>query len=44
MKAAHRFYERNGFVRMTAENLPPNFPRMPVDDVFYQTVRVDAKR
>jgi GNAT superfamily N-acetyltransferase len=34
--AAHRFYERNGFCRVAEIDLPPNFPRMPVDDVFYQ--------
>ncbi|CAN5573944.1 GNAT family N-acetyltransferase [soil metagenome] len=36
MKAAHRFYERNGFTRIAETDLPENFPRMPVDDVFYQ--------
>lgn len=34
--AAHRFYERNGFTRIAEKDLPPNFPRMPVDDVFYE--------
>lgn len=35
MKAAHRFYERNGFVRVEKTALPAIFPLMPVDDVFY---------
>jgi GNAT superfamily N-acetyltransferase len=35
MGAAHRFYERNGFRRVAPEALPPDFPRMPVDTVFY---------
>jgi len=35
MKAAHRFYERNGFVRMEKDKLPGYFPLMPADNVFY---------
>jgi len=35
MGTAHRFYERNGFIRVAPEDLPPAFPRMPVDTVFY---------
>jgi hypothetical protein len=35
MGAAHRFYERNGFHHVALEALPPDFPRMPVDTVFY---------
>jgi len=35
MAAAHRFYERNRFRRVPPEKLPPGFPRMPVDTVFY---------
>ncbi|WP_291272239.1 GNAT family N-acetyltransferase [Geothrix sp.] len=35
MAAAHRFYERNNFHRVEPEALPPDFPRMPVDTVFY---------
>jgi GNAT superfamily N-acetyltransferase len=35
LKAACRFYERNGFKRIKAEDLPPYFLRMPVDDSFY---------
>jgi GNAT superfamily N-acetyltransferase len=36
MAAAHRFYERNGFVRVGPEALPPDFPRQPVDTRFYR--------
>lgn len=36
MRAAHRFYEKRGFVRIDAEALPPSFPRMKVDSVFYR--------
>lgn len=35
MRAAHRFYERNGFVSVAPAELPSGFPRMPVDDRFY---------
>jgi N-acetylglutamate synthase-like GNAT family acetyltransferase len=35
MKAAHRFYEKNGFVEITKEQLPPNFPVMAVDNRFF---------
>lgn len=33
--AAHRFYERNGFGRIEAKDLPASFPRMAVDTRFY---------
>lgn len=33
--AAHRFYEKNGFVEITAEKLPAAFPIMKVDTKFY---------
>ena len=36
LKAAHRFYEKNGFVKIEAANLPVSFPRMAVDTLFYQ--------
>jgi N-acetylglutamate synthase-like GNAT family acetyltransferase len=36
MHAAHRFYEKNGFVRIDAAALPPAFPRMATDSVFYR--------
>ena len=34
--AAHRFYEKNGFVEMSRDELPPRFPVMPVDSKFYR--------
>jgi len=33
--AAHRFYERNGFVAVAKRNLPATFPLAPVDTRFY---------
>jgi N-acetylglutamate synthase-like GNAT family acetyltransferase/DNA-binding MarR family transcriptional regulator len=36
LKAAHRFYEKSGFDRIDADELPRDFPRMAVDDRFYQ--------
>ncbi|NEQ19959.1 MAG: GNAT family N-acetyltransferase [Microcoleus sp. SIO2G3] len=35
-KAAHRFYEKNGFTKITKAELPSTFPLMPVDTRFYQ--------
>jgi GNAT superfamily N-acetyltransferase len=35
LKAAQRFYERNGFSKISPDNLPPYFPRMAADDIFY---------
>jgi GNAT superfamily N-acetyltransferase len=35
MKAAHRFYERNGFHRIEKAELPGYFPLMPADNLFY---------
>jgi N-acetylglutamate synthase-like GNAT family acetyltransferase len=34
--AARKFYDRNGFEVIRKQDLPPNFPRMPLDDVFYK--------
>jgi N-acetylglutamate synthase-like GNAT family acetyltransferase len=34
-KAAHRFYEKNGFIEIEKAQLPPQFPRMAVDTKFY---------
>ncbi len=34
--AAHRFYEKNGFVEVPKESLPPSFPVMAVDSRFYR--------
>ena len=33
--AAHRFYEKHGFAAVPRESLPPAFPVMAVDSVFY---------
>jgi GNAT superfamily N-acetyltransferase len=34
-KAAHRFYERNGFAQIAKGGLPTGFPLAPVDTRFY---------
>ncbi len=34
--AAHRFYEKNGFIEIPAAELPATFPRMVVDTKFYR--------
>ena len=34
-RAAHRFYEKNGFVPVASDALPESFPRMAVDTRFY---------
>ncbi|MGO8714389.1 MAG: GNAT family N-acetyltransferase [Smithella sp.] len=36
--AAHRFYEKNGFIEISKEELPENFPIMKVDTKFYKYV------
>lgn len=36
LHAAHRFYEKNGFTRIDASELPSSFPRMAVDTIFYR--------
>lgn len=36
LKAAQRFYERNGFTNIDVADLPSYFPRMAVDTIFYQ--------
>ncbi|MBC7399995.1 MAG: GNAT family N-acetyltransferase, partial [Mucilaginibacter sp.] len=36
LKAAHRFYERNGFTQIAVDELPTYFPRMMTDTMFYQ--------
>lgn len=35
LKAACRFYERNGFKKIKSEDLPKYFPKMKPDNVFY---------
>ncbi|AMO98165.1 acetyltransferase family protein [Collimonas arenae] len=34
--AAHRFYEKHGFVEIAADELPAAFPRMRLDTKFYR--------
>ncbi|NWK96236.1 GNAT family N-acetyltransferase [Sphingobium lactosutens] len=41
--AAHRFYERNGFMLIEADRLPASFPRMAVDSRFYH-LKLRAER
>jgi GNAT superfamily N-acetyltransferase len=36
MKAAQRFYEKNGFVQIDRTTLPDSFPVVPVDTKFYR--------
>ncbi|WP_077618232.1 GNAT family N-acetyltransferase [Bacillus sinesaloumensis] len=36
--AAHRFYEKNGFIRIGLDDLPENFPVLQVDKKFYKYV------
>jgi N-acetylglutamate synthase-like GNAT family acetyltransferase len=36
LKAAQRFYEREGFSLVDVHALPASFPRMAVDTIFYQ--------
>lgn len=35
LKAAHRFYEKNGFKEIEVNTLPDYFPRMMADNKFY---------
>jgi GNAT superfamily N-acetyltransferase len=35
MKAAHRFYERNGFTLIEKAGLPDYYPNMPTDNMYY---------
>lgn len=36
MTAAHRFYAKHGFTPVAVEELPPTFPRMATDSLFFQ--------
>ena len=36
--AAHRFYEKNGFVEIAKTELPASFPVMAVDSKFYKCI------
>ena len=40
--AAHRFYEKSGFVRVPEGELPLAFPRMALDTRFYKTTLMDG--
>jgi N-acetylglutamate synthase-like GNAT family acetyltransferase len=35
MRAAHRFYEKNGFVELKKEGLPATFPLVSYDNMFF---------
>lgn len=35
LSAAHRFYEKNGFIRYSKTDLPSRFPIMSIDSRFY---------
>jgi N-acetylglutamate synthase-like GNAT family acetyltransferase len=43
-RAAHRFYEKNGFERIEPEMLPETFPRMRVDTRFYRLGLTETAR
>jgi N-acetylglutamate synthase-like GNAT family acetyltransferase len=36
LKAAHRFYEKNGFTQLPKTSLPKSFPLMGADNIFYE--------
>ncbi|WP_212634810.1 GNAT family N-acetyltransferase [Runella slithyformis] len=36
LRAAMRFYEKNGFVQLPKAALPPQFPAMTLNTVFYE--------
>lgn len=36
--SAHRFYEKNGFVKIPPQDLPASFPVLAVDSFFYRLV------
>jgi GNAT superfamily N-acetyltransferase len=42
LRAAHRFYEKNGFRRVDRHELPAAFPLMPVDNMFYRLELVNG--
>jgi N-acetylglutamate synthase-like GNAT family acetyltransferase len=42
-KAAHRFYEKNGFIPIEKAELPPAFPCMEVDTRFYKYTLCNAE-
>ena len=40
LKAAHRFYEKNGFVEISKNQLPEQFPLVAVDTKFYRFTKL----
>lgn len=42
MRTAHRFYERHGFTHIDVDELPPGFPRMAVDSLFFRRAGAPA--
>lgn len=36
LNAAHRFYEKNGFLRITERDLPRKFVKSPLDTIFFK--------
>ncbi|WP_143308496.1 GNAT family N-acetyltransferase [Chitinophaga vietnamensis] len=38
LKAALRFYEKNGYEPVAEQDLPPQFPKMAVDTVFFKKI------
>jgi len=36
--AAHKFYEKNGFMEVSKESLPSTFPFMSIDNKFYELI------
>jgi GNAT superfamily N-acetyltransferase len=42
--AAHRFYEKNGFVEIARSDLPRAFPVMEVDTKFYKAALQPTRR
>ncbi|PWT95959.1 MAG: GNAT family N-acetyltransferase [Bacteroidetes bacterium] len=43
MRAASRFYEKNGFIKTARKDLPCIFPVMKVDTVFYELKFIDKE-
>lgn len=35
-KAAHKFYEKHGFIKISTNKLPSSFIINPIDDIFYK--------
>lgn len=43
-KAAHRFYQKNGFIEITKSELPKNFPLIRFDTKFYKYELANAQK